>query len=154
MRRVVYSVFGIVALFAVFTYGQDRVFESQSSIAKLLDGFQKAAVAGAPLEQFFSPSVRTSEKDQIESLQRKEFIKFEFVNYSLKELQFPDAAHATLPVTVQYSTRDEESSRTTTLRFVCDQGAWYFANADFWEVSFVWFFPIIAYAVAYGCGVV
>jgi len=51
------------------------------------------------------------------------------------------------------STRPE-TRRVPNLLFVKDQGVWYFADTDFWEVSFLWFFPMIAYGASYGCGVV
>jgi hypothetical protein len=144
----------VAVLLAGFVYGQDVTSDPQANIAKLLDGLQKAALTGASVDQFFSPNTRISQRANIESLRAKGFTKFEFADYTLKDLQLEDTQHATLPVTVKYSTRNEESSRTTTLRFVKDQGVWYFADADFWEVSFLWFFPIIAYGAAYGCGVV
>ena len=138
-------------MLAGFVYGQDAASDPQASIAKLLDGLQKAALTGAPLDQFFSPNARMSQRANIESLQAKGFTKFEFADYTLKDLQLEDTQHATLPVTVKYSTRNEESSKP----FVCkDQGVWYFADTDFWEVSFLWFFPMIAYGASYGCGVV
>jgi hypothetical protein len=136
------------------SYGQDEKSAAQSDIAQLLDGLAKSAVSGAPVSQFFSPSARASQKASIESLQKKGFTSFEFTNYSLKDLQFDDAQRATLPATVKWSAHDEEASTTTTLHFVKDQSSWYFANADFWEVSFLWFVPLIAYGVCYGCGVV
>jgi hypothetical protein len=155
MKRSGHSLLvAIAVLLTGFTYGQDATSDPQASIAKLLNGLQKAAVSGAPVSQFFSPNARISERETIESLQAKGFTKFEFADYTLKDLQFQDPEHATLPVTVKYSTRNEESSKTTTLRFVRDQGAWYFAKADFWQVSFLWFFPMIAYGASYGCGVV
>ncbi len=144
----------IAVLLAGFLYGQDATSDPQASIAKLLDGLQKAIAGGAHVDQFFSPNARVSERTRIENLQTKGFTKFEIVDYTLKDLQFQDTQHATLPVTVKWSTRNEESSKTTTLRFVRDQGVWYFAKADFWEVSFLWFFPMIAYGASYGCGVV
>jgi hypothetical protein len=144
----------VAVLLTAFVHGQDATSEPQASIAKLLDGLQKAAVTGAPVDQFFSPNARISQRANIESLRAKGFTKFEFADYTLKDLQLEDTQHATLPVTVKYSTRNEESSKTTTLRFVEDQGVWYFAEADFWEVSFLWFFPMIAYGACYGCGVV
>ena len=76
----------------------------------------------------------------------------EFADFTLKDLHLEDTQHATLPVTIKYSTRNEESSKTTTLRLVKDQEVWYFGDADFWEVSFLWFFPMIAYGASYGCG--
>ena len=144
----------IAVLLAGFVHGQDATSDPRASIAKLLDGLQKAALTGGPVDQFFSPSTRIGERADIESLQAKGFTKFEFADYTLKDLRLEDAQHATLPVTVKYSTRNEESSRIATLRFVNDQGVWYFEKADFWEVSFLWFFPMIAYGAAYGCGVV
>ena len=144
----------IAVLSAVFMQGQDAASDPKASITKLLDGLQKAAVTGAPVDQYFGPDARISEKHSIEDLQNKGFTKFEFVDYTLKDLQFQDPDHATLPVTVRYSTRSEESSRTATLQFIRDQGAWYFANAGFWEVSFIWFFPLIAFGAGYGCCVV
>jgi hypothetical protein len=144
----------IAVLLTGLVYGQDATSDPRASIAKLLDGLQKAALSGAPVDQYFSPDSRISERANIESLQAKGFIKFEFVDYTLKDLQLQDAQHATLPVTVTWSTRNEGASKTTTLRFVREQGVWYFATADFWEVSFLWFFPMIAYGASYGCGVV
>ncbi len=148
------TLLAVAVLLAGFVHGQDATSGPQASIAKLLDGLQKAAVTGASVDQFFSPSARISEKANIESLQAKGFTKFEFADYTLKDLHLEDTQHATLPVTVKYSTRTEESSKTTTLRFVKDQGVWYFAATDFWEVSFLWFLPMIAYGACYGCGVV
>ena len=148
------ALLAVAVLLAGFVYGQDAASDPQASIAKLLDGLQKATLTGAPLDQFFSPNARISQRANIESLQAKGFTKFEFADYTLKDLHLEDTQHATLPVTVKYSTRNEESSKTTTLRFVKDQGVWYFADTDFWEVSFLWFFPMIAYGASYGCGVV
>jgi hypothetical protein len=143
----------LLFLLTGFTYPENAASEPQGSILRLLDGLQKAAMTGAPMDQFFSPSARGREKKNIAALQREGFTKFQFVDYSLKDLQLQDADHATLPVTVEYSTRDEEGSRTTTLQFVREQGVWYFAKADFWEVSFLWFLPMIGYGACYGCGV-
>jgi hypothetical protein len=152
-RFVSRTVLTIAVLVTELAYGQDGTTDSQASIAKLLDGLQKAVVSGTPVAEFFSPSARIREKAAIESLQTKGFTRFEFADYTMKDLQLQDADHASLPVTVRYSTRNEKSSRTTTLRFVREQGAWYIAKSDFWQVSFLWFFPMIAYGACYGCGV-
>jgi hypothetical protein len=143
----------MAVLGTALAYGQGGTTDPKVGIAELLDGLQTAAVRGTPVTEFFSPSARISDKKAILTLQTKGFTRFEFADYTLKDLQFQDADHATLHVTVRYSTRNEESSRTTTLRFVREQGAWYFAKGDFWEVSFLWFFPMIAYGACYGCGV-
>lgn len=156
MRALMHAVSIIIIVSLLgFAYGQDQAtLQAEPRIRKLLMTFQEAAVIGAPVSGFFSQSVRTHEKDTIDTLQRKGFVKFEFVDYTFKDLQLQDADHATLPVTVRYSTRDEDSSRTTTLTFVRAQGAWYFAKADFWQLSFLWFLPMVAYGAVYGCGVV
>ncbi|MGD0415650.1 MAG: hypothetical protein ABSA80_09875 [Terriglobales bacterium] len=135
-------------------YGQDEKSAVQNNVAQLLDGLAKSAVSGAPVSQFFSPSTRISQRESIDSLQKKGFTSFEFTNYSLKDLQLEDARHATLPATVRWSAHDEEASTTTRLHFVKEQSSWYFADAGFWEVSFLWFAPMIAYGACYGCGAV
>jgi hypothetical protein len=156
MRTLMHAVsIIIIVLLLGFAYGQDQArLQAEQSIRRLLMTFQEAAVSGAPVSGFFSQSVRTHEKDTIDTLQRKGFVKFGFLDYTFKDLQLQDADHATLPVTVRYSTRNEDSSRTATLTLVREQGAWYFAKADFWQVSFLWFLPMIAYGALYGCGVV
>jgi len=143
----------LVSMTRVF-YGQDEQSAAQNSIAQLLDGLAKSAASGTPVNQFFSPSTRISQRESIDNLQKKGFTSFEFTNYSLKDLQLEDAQHATLPATVRWSAHDEEASTTTRLHFVKEQSSWYFADAGFWEVSFLWFAPMIAYGACYGCGVV
>src|SRR5690242_11556002 len=106
---------------------QDDRAGVQNEIAQLLQGLTKSAVSGAPIAQFFSPTARVSQKAVIEKLQTKPFTSFEFTDYSLKELELEDPQHASLPVTVKWSTRTEEASSTATLKFVKDQGSWYLA---------------------------
>jgi len=151
-RRSTARLFMAVAVLLSCSYGQDAVDQPQTSIRQLIVGIQQAALDGSPVDRFFSPSLRVSEKDKIDALQKRGFLTFQIVDYSLKDLRLQDAQHASIPVTVKWSTRGEEASTTTTLKFVKDQGVWYFAHADFWEVSVWWlFFPMIALAVAYGC---
>ena len=133
---------------------QDIPQEPRQSIELLLDKFQKAAVAGTPVDSFFSPDVRARQASQIHALDTKPFLTFQITDFSWKELEQQDADHAALPVTVSYSTRNEGGSRSATLHFVRIQGAWYFADADFWDVSWFWIFPIVMYGAAYGSGVV
>lgn len=126
-----------------------------ASIHQLIDGFQQAIVDKAPVEQFFSPSARAAKREDIDALQSQGFLSFGITDYNLNDAQLQDAEHVSLPVTVKWSTRDREASKTMKLRFVKEQGKWYFENVDFWRISFLWFFlPLITIAVAYGCGVV
>ncbi len=143
----------VLLLFAT-AHGQDEKSAAQSNIARLIDGLAKSAVSGTPVSQFFSPSIRVSQETNIESLHKKAFTSFEFTNYSLKELEFEDAQHASLPVTVKWSTRTEEASSTATLKFGKEGGEWYFADADFWDVSVLWWLsvPLIALGICYGIG--
>jgi hypothetical protein len=134
--------------------GQGDKASAQANIAQLLDAFSKSAVSGAPVEPYFSSQARDGDGMEIKRLQAMGFTQFEFIKFSWKELEFQDDQHASLPVTVKWSTRDEETSRTATLRFVREQSGWRFAGADFWEVSFLWFIPLIAYGSCYGCGAV
>jgi hypothetical protein len=138
------------------TFGQDEKSAAQSEIRSLIDELAKSAVSGSQVSQFFSPSTRVNQKNDIDSLQKKAFTSFEFINYSWKELEFEDAQHAKLPVTVKWSTRTEEASLTATLKFVKDGGTWYFANADFWDTSIVWWLsvPLMAFSVCYAIGTV
>jgi len=155
MRTFKLSLFIVLLLSTTATsYCEDEKSVAQDNIAQLLDGLAKSAVSGAPVDRFFSSGARTNQRERIQSLQKKGFTSFEFTNYSLKDLQFEDAQHATLPATIRWSAHDEEASTTITLRFVKEQSNWYFADAGFWEVSFLWFAPLIAYGVCYGCGVV
>jgi hypothetical protein len=134
---------------------QDVSDEPHDSIAKLLNLVPKAVVSGDSLDQFFSSDARVQQKAALQALQKKAFLKFEIADYALKDLNLEDPEHASLPVTIRWSTRTEEASKATTLRFVRDHGTWYFADADFWEVSVAWFFvPLILLAIAYGCGAV
>jgi len=154
-RRSTAWLFIAVAVLLSCSYGQDTVDQPQTSIQQLIDGIQKSVIDGSSVDRFFSPTLRLSEKDKIEGLRKRGFLTFQISDYSLKDLRLDDAQHASIPVTVKWSTRGQEASTTTTLKFVKDQGAWYFAQADFWEVSIWWvFFPLIAVAVAYGCGAV
>lgn len=154
-RLVVRSIVSVVIGLTCCAHAQGVQDEPQVEIHQLIDGLEHSAVAGSPVDQFFSPSVRVSEKTKIDALQARGFLNFEIVDYTLKDLRFQDTQHASLPATVKWSTRTEEASTTTTLRFVKEQGAWYFDRADFWEVSVGWFFfPLIAIAIAYGIGAV
>jgi hypothetical protein len=141
-----------MALLSLLSQGQPATALEQTGIAELLVNFQKAILTTAPADQFFSPEVRAAKRAEIERLSSKGFTKFEITNYSLKDLYFEDPQHATLAATIRWSTRNEEASKTTTLRFTKDQGHWYFANVDFWEVSLAWFFPLILYGICYGTG--
>jgi hypothetical protein len=133
-------------------YGQPSS-DPQASIAKLMSDFQNAAVSGGPVDQYFSPAVRDRERRQIDSLQKKPFLKFAFADYNLaKDLKFVDANHATLSATINWETRDEQASKTTTLSFEQEGGTWYFSSARFWAVSMVWAIPLIALGIAYGGG--
>ncbi|MGH9642472.1 MAG: hypothetical protein ACRD3Q_08595, partial [Terriglobales bacterium] len=53
------------------SFGQVDKSADQDNIGRLLDGLAKSAVSGAPVSQFFSPSLRISQKESIESLQKK-----------------------------------------------------------------------------------
>lgn len=131
--------------------------DPRANIAKLISDFQHAAVSGAPVDQFFSPEARSRDKRKIDSLQSKPFLKFTIADYNLpKGLKLVDANHATLDATVNWETRDEQASKTTTLSFEQEGGTWYFSSADFWAVSVMWVVfgvPLIILVVAYGCGV-
>jgi len=143
----------IVALLAFSVQAQSTSPDAQE-IGKLIDDLQKAIANGSSVDQLFSSNAHGRETGKIRALQTKGFLTFQIVDYTLKDLKMRDSRHATLPVTVKWSTRDEHASTTTTLEFEKDQTSWYFAKADFWEVSFFWFFPMILYGIGYGCGVV
>jgi hypothetical protein len=152
MRRRNLSLLTIAFSLLVAAYGQPSS-DPQASITKLLSDFQHAAVRGGPVDQFFSPEVRGREKRKIDSLQSKPFLKFAIADYNLsKDLKVEDANHATLDATINWETRDEQASKTTTLHFEQEGGTWYFSSVDFWVVSVVWVVPLIAIGVAYGCG--
>jgi hypothetical protein len=149
MTRLVVTV---VILLARISHGQDTSDQPQASIRQLIDGVQRAAMSGSAVDQFFTPSIRVSEKSKIDDLRARAFLTFEITDYTLKDLRLEDAQHASLPVTVKWSTRGQETSSTTTLRFVKEQGVWYFAQPDFWQVSPLWLlFPLLAISVAYAC---
>lgn len=146
-------------LIVIFLMGrllaQDVLGQPQASIVQLIGGLQQAVVNGSPVDKFFSPSARVNEKAKIDAFAAKGFLKFQIIGYTLKDLRLRDEEHASLPATVNWSTRTQEASKSTTLRFVREQGAWYFEQPDFWTVSVSWlFFPLIALAIAYGCGAV
>lgn len=126
--------------------------DPEASIAKVISDFQHAVVSGAPVDQFFSPEVRSRNKRKIDSLQSKPFLKFAIADYNFpKGLKLVDANRATLDATIKWETRDGQASKTTTLSFEQVDGAWYFSNADFWAVSMVWVIPLLVLGVAYGC---
>jgi uncharacterized protein YchJ len=154
-RESINRLIPLLMILIVSAFAQDAPETPQASVRRLIDGLQEAIGNGSPVDQFFSPSVRANEKAEIDALAKRGFLKFEIVDYTLKDLRLQDERHAALPVTVKWSTRTEEASRTTTLRFVKEQGAWYFEHADFWKVSLGWFFfPLIALAIAYGISAV
>ncbi len=105
-------------------YGQDASDQPQAGIRQLIVGIQQAVMDGSPVDRFFSPSLRLREKDKgrIDAQQKRGFLTFQIVDYSLKDLRLEDGQHASIPVTVKWSTRGEDASTTTTLKFVKDQG--------------------------------
>jgi hypothetical protein len=135
--------------------GQNIPEQTQSNIRQLIDDLQQDLVKGNQIDQLFSPTSRLTEKLKIDALAQHGFLSFKVMNFTTADLQLLDADHAALPATVEWSTRGQEASKTTTLRFVKERGTWYFERADFWEVSTWWFFfPLIGIAIAYGCGAV
>lgn len=127
----------------------------KDDIAKLMHDLPVAAINGAAVDQFFTPNIRLHQKKDIDKLQATGFIKYEFIDYSFKELTFIDPEHAELPVTVAWATRNQEASTTATLKFEKIQGVWYFATADFWELTFfLWIMVVaLAFVFAYLVGV-
>lgn len=130
---------------------QGKPDDAKSEIPRLIEAVQQAISTNSNAEQFFSPALRSQQKSKIDSLQAKGFLKFEISDYSIADLEMKDSQHASLPVTIKWSTRTQEASKSTTLYFVKDGGHWFLADADFWEVSIGWFaIPILAFAIAYG----
>jgi hypothetical protein len=157
MRRKHLNLLTIAFILLGAAYGQlsseQHSSDPQASIAKLISDFQHAAVSGGPVDQFFGPEARSRDKRKIDSLQAKPFLKFAIADYNLaKDLKLEDANHATLNATINWETRDEQASKSTTLSFEQEGGTWYFSNAGFWAVSVVWVVPLIALGLAYGCG--
>jgi hypothetical protein len=113
----------VATVLVCVVYGQNA--------SDLIDGVQEAAINGSAVDQFFTPSIRVNQKSKIDHLQTQGFLTFQIADYTLKDLRLEDAKHASLPVTVKWSTCGEEASKTTTLRFVKEQDKWYFAQADF-----------------------
>lgn len=146
----------VVVPFAMLIVGpvlaQQNAPNSNSDIAHILDDLPKAVVAGSPISQFFSSGARRRQPASIDKLQKQPFLKFEFVDYSLKELDIADGTHATLPVTVRWSTRSSEASKATTLHFVKESGNWYLDDVNFWDVSFLPFIPLLVLGLLYGAG--
>ncbi len=142
----------IVVSFAMAVLAQQNAPDMNSDIARILDNLPKAVVAGVPISQFFSSGARGKQQASIAKLQKQPFLKFEFVDYSLKELDITDGTHASLPVTVRWSTRSSEASKTTTLHFVKESGNWYLDDVNFWDVSFLPFIPLLVLGLLYGTG--
>jgi hypothetical protein len=154
-KVIALSVISAAVLLCSNARGQDAPNQSQENIRQLIDGLEQAVVGGSPVDRFFSPNARRNERTKIQALQAQPFISFQIVGYTLKDLEFSDPQHASLPATIKWSTRNQETSTTATLRFVREQGAWYFEQADFWQVSSLWLlFPLLAISVAYACGAV
>jgi hypothetical protein len=152
INRLITSIM-ILLLGGVFA--QDASDQPQASIRNLIDGLQQAIRSGSPVDQFFNPSVRIREKAKIDALATRGFLNFQILDYTMKDLRLHDEQHASLPATLKWSTRTEEASKSATIRFIKEQGAWYFEDAGFWEVSIGWFFvPLIGLAVAYGVSAV
>ena len=125
--------------------------DAKAEISGLIKAVQQAISTSSNAEQFFSPSIRSQQKSKIDSLKTQGFLEFEISDYSIADLEMEDGQHASLPVTIKWSTRTQEASKSTTLHFVKDGGHWFLTDADFWDVSIGWFaIPILAFAIAYG----
>jgi hypothetical protein len=150
-RPMIHFVVLVLIGFVSNVYGEGSDEQTREEIKQLINDFQRTVIQEASLDHFFAPSVQANEKVRIDALHTQGFLTFEIIDYTMKDLTFQDAQHAALPVTVKWSTRTEEASTTTTLRFAKENGTWYFARADFWEVSVGWFvFPLTTFAIAYG----
>lgn len=148
------NVLGIVLIAVLNTGAGAQDDASRQSITDLIGRFSAAAMSGHSVAEFFTPEAQRNEGNDIREMNSKSFQRFAITDFTPASIDFQDSRHASLRATITWETNNESASKITTIRFVNENGTWYFADAGFWQLNFVWFTPFIAYGIAYGVGVV